>query len=65
MVIKWGSKLRDRCWYLGFNCIVAEVKYVRLLCLWSGGWFLIKWLIGPGLISMSPPRSKKRLVGTR
>jgi hypothetical protein len=32
--------------------------------LWSVGWFLSKWLMGPGLISMSPPKSKNRRVET-
>jgi hypothetical protein len=64
VVVRWGAKLSDMCWYSGFNWILLGVKYVRLLCLWSVGWFLSKWLMGPGLISMSPPKSKNRRVET-
>ena len=37
---------------------------MRFRILWSSGWVRNKREMGPGLISISPPKSKKRQVGT-
>jgi hypothetical protein len=57
VVFRHAAKYFARCWYSGCSFIVHGIKYILFLLLCDGGCVLRMFGIGPGLVSMSPPRS--------
>ena len=59
VAFKHGANCFARCWYSGCSFIVQGIKYVLFLLLCGGGCVLSMSGIGPGLVSMSPPKRRR------
>ena len=59
VAFKHGANCFARCWYSGCSFIVQGMKYVLFLLLCGGGCVLSMSGIGPGLVSMSPPKRRR------
>ena len=62
VVFRHAANCFARCWYSGSSFIVQGIKYILFLLLCDGGCVLSMFGIGPGLVSMSPPRSIKSFM---